>query len=226
MRKHSYQGQGFVEYILLIILILLVILGALDVSGVSLKTLYCKVINSLGAKPALCNTSLFQDDFNNLDQWTIVSGTWSIQSGKLCGGPGEGKIFVNIDGASDYAINLNGAQLSAGNGYGLYFRATNFQAVNGYNFQYDPGYPGFLFREWYKSNEYAPAARVVPNNFNYYSQPHNIQVVVEGDTYTSYLDGTKLYTVNDSTYTSGGIGLRTWDSTTVCFDSIQVDPLP
>jgi hypothetical protein len=222
-------GQGLAEYMLVIILVVIIVIAVLQVGGISVKSLFCKIAQNLNSQPAVCSTSLFQDDFNNLNQWQIINGKWVIKDGKLCGGPGgEGKIFAPIPGAKNYVVSLKGAKLDSGNGYGLFFRANNFQNVSGYDFQYDPGFQGYIFREWYNGYEYAPPSqgRYTLNNANYYSQAHDIKMVVQDSTYTAYVDDQKVYSVTDPTYSQGGIGLRVWDSTTVCFDSIQVDPIP
>lgn len=219
------KGQGLVEYTLVIVLVVIIVITILQLTGTSVKGLFCKAVNGLGSHPAFCSTSLFEDDFNNLNQWTIASGKWTIKDGKLCGS-GDGRIYAKVPDATDYVITLNGAKLDSGNGYGLYFRATNFAKVNGYNFQYDPGASGFLFREWYQGNEFAATSFVKKTNYDFYSQPHDIKVVVQGNTFTTYVDNVKVHQVTDPTYTEGGIGLRTWDSTSACFDSVQVNPLP
>jgi len=224
--KFLRKGQGFAEYTIMIALVLIIVISSLQLTGVSIKGLFCQAVIGLGGKPGLCSASLFQDDFNNLDQWKIISGKWKTDDGKLCGGPGEGRMFTDIPGAKDYVISLNGAKLDGGNGFGLYFRASNFSNVNGYDFQFDPGAAGFLFRRWYQGNELPAQSYVHKTDYDYYSQPHDIKVVVQGDTFTTFIDGIQVNKVTDSTYTDGGIGLRTWDNTTVCFDSIQVDPLP
>ncbi len=225
-KDRSFQrGQGFVEYALVIVLVAVVAILVLQIFGISLKDVFCASMQAIGAQPAACSSSLFQDDFTDLSQWTVIKGKWTNKNGQLCGGPGEGQLFAAID-ATDYEVVLSGAKLDKGDGYGLFFRSTNFQKVSGYNFQYDKGAGGYLFREWYQGSEFSPHVSVRKTNYDYYSQPHDIKVVVQGSTYTAFVDGQQVYTVTDSTYSTGGIGLRTWDATEVCFDSIQVNPLP
>ncbi len=224
-RKRAEYAQGLVEYALLIVLVVLAIILALSIAGVSLKDVYCLIAQKLGAQPAACTGALFSDDFDTLSGWQIISGKWEIKNGKLCNANG-GQIFKPLPGAGDYVINLNGAKLDQGNGYGIFFRADNFKQVNGYTFQYDPGLRGFAFREWYQGREFAPSALYKPGNYDYYSSPHDIQVVVQGNTFTAYVDGQQVVKTTDPTYRQGSIGLRSWDSSVVCFDSISVNALP
>jgi fructan beta-fructosidase len=223
--KRNSLGQSLVEYALLIVLIALIVILVLSLLGVNLTDVYCYISEKLGTQPAVCTGSLFSDDFNNLSNWEIISGKWEIKNGKLCTS-GSGQIFKPLKGASDYVINLNGAKLDKGNGYGVFFRADNFKKVNGYTFQYDPGLSGMVFREWYHGNEFSPSAYYKPGAYDYYSSPHDIQIVVKGNTYTTFVDGKQVVQTTDSTYTEGGIGLRSWDSSVVCFDSITVNALP
>ncbi|MCS7011154.1 MAG: DUF1080 domain-containing protein [Anaerolineales bacterium] len=225
-RSMLHPGQGLVEYGLIILLVVLVALLVLSLSGVSLKDIYCFLAEKIGSRPVTCAASLFSDDFNDLSRWTVVSGKWEIKNGQLCTSQ-PGRIFVPIEDADNYVIQLNGAKLDQGNGYGIYFRADNFKAVNGYTFQYDPGLQGFAFREWYQGNEFSPSGLYrLPKTYDYYSAPHDIKVVVQGNSYTAFVDGQQVLSMSDSTYTKGGIGLRTWDATVVCFDSITVNRLP
>jgi hypothetical protein len=220
------KGQGIIEYAVLMVLVGAVVAGGMQLAGVSAKSLFCKAATGVsGSTPGSCSSSLFQDNFQgNLNQWTPVSGVWTTTNKKLCNSNG-GMIFAPI-AASNYVVTLTNANLTSGNGYGLFFRSTNFASVNGYDFQYDPGYPGLLFREWYQGSEMAPAAVNKPTNFNYYSQAHTISIVVQGSTFTASMDGAQVLQMTDPSYTTGGIGLRTWDSSVVCFDSIAVTPLP
>jgi hypothetical protein len=145
----------------------------------------------------------------------------------LLGGPGEGRIFhVNLS-QGDYTITVNGAVLNQGNGYGIWFRATNVEKVNGYTFQYDPGhgYGAFIMRKWVNGNELSPFAVAYAPGYNWTTTPRQVQIVAKGNTFTAYVDGKQVLQGTDSTYTQGGVGFRTWDNTTARFGNISVDPL-
>lgn len=159
-----------------------------------------------------------------MSQWQIVRGHWLARDGYLHGGPGEGRIFRGLS-QSDYVITVNGAVLNQGNGYGLWFRATDFDRVNGYTFQYDPGYGAFIMRKWVNGNELSPFAMARAPGYGWYNTPRQIQIAVKGNTFTAYIDGRQVLQGTDSTYASGGIGFRTWSNTTARFDNISVDPL-
>ncbi|MCX7839401.1 MAG: DUF1080 domain-containing protein [Anaerolineae bacterium] len=216
------RGQGTVEYVLIIAIFILSVILALSLFGVDVQGMYCQIVRNIGWEQG-CG-SYFSDDFNNLSQWQIISGSWQTKDGSLLGGPGEGRIFHNLS-QSDYVITVNGAVLNQGNGYGIWFRATNFSKVNGYTFQYDPGYGAFIMRKWVNGSELTPFAVARAPGYNWYNTPRQVQIVVKGNTFTAYIDGKQVLQGTDSTYTSGGVGFRTWSTTTARFDKISVDPV-
>ncbi|MBM3128563.1 MAG: DUF1080 domain-containing protein [Chloroflexi bacterium] len=221
-RSHQ-AGQGMTEYSLLLVLFLLGVILVLTLFGVDLQGAYCRVVSAVGFANA-CG-SYFSDDFGNLGNWKIVNGNWQTKDGDLVGGPGEGRIFHDLS-HGDYTITVNGAVLNQGNGYGLWFRATNTSNVNGYTFQYDPGYAGgaFIMRKWVNGNELSPFAVARAPGYNWYGTSRDIQIVAKGSTFTAYVDGKPVLQGSDSTYTHGGVGFRTWSSTTARFGKISVDP--
>lgn len=216
------RGQGAAEYALIVAIIILGIILTLAVFGTDVQGMYCRAVSSIGFSQA-CG-SYFSDDFNNLSAWQIVMGKWQAKDGELLGGPGEGRIFRHLS-QSDYVITVNGAVLDQGNGYGIWFRASNVEKVNGYTFQYDPGYGAFIMRKWVNGNELTPFAVARAPGYNWYNTPRQVQIVVKGNTFTAYIDGKQVLQGTDSTYTSGGIGFRTWSNTTAHFDKISVDPI-
>ena len=125
---------------------------------------------------------------------------------------------------SDYTVSLTKASLTAGNGYGIYFRATNVGAgINGYAFQYDPGAGGFVIRKWVNGVEINPAiAYVSKPGYDWYSSPHTLEIKTVGNKFYGYVDGVLMLSGTDSTYTTGGAGIRTWDSTNFCADAFSV----
>jgi hypothetical protein len=225
--KYAEPGQGLVEYSLILVLVVVAALLALNAFGLTVTEVYCEIARALGATETC--SSYFSDDFDgDLNDWVKVRGTWELKDGQLCGGPSEGRIFADVP-QSDYIVNIKGADLSQGNGYGVYFRSNDYNNVDGYNFQYDPGWGGgaFLTRKWVNGNELSPLSSNRVPGYDWYNTPHDVQIKVEGSTYTTYVDGQQVAQATDNSYSGdGGIGLRTWDNTKVCFDSVSIDPLP
>ena len=129
---------------------------------------------------------------------------------------------------SDYVINLNGVTITQGNGYGVYFRATLVDnKVSGYAFQYDPGAGNvLLIRPWVEGSEVMTPIARVPISSTIYNVPHNFKIVVKGNTFTVFMDGAQVMTAQDGAYPTGGVGLRSWDSTSGCLNDFSIGQTP
>jgi Flp pilus assembly pilin Flp len=225
--KHRQPGQSMVEVGVIIALMALAVVLVLSTAGVNINAALCRVANAFGAGQT-CGL-LFSEDFNNLDAWEKVRGNWNLEDGQLCGGPGEGRIFTPIE-EDNYRVKVDQSQLFRGNGYGVFFRSTDVNRLDGYSFQYDPGYDrgSFIIRKWVNGNELSqPIARArAPQGYDWYDTNRQIDLEVNGDNFAVSIDGQQVLTAQDSTYPSGGIGFRTWSNTKACFDDLSVEALP
>ncbi len=90
----------------------------------------------------LRSKEVWSEDFPDLDRWDFTVGRrWRAEGGKLCAGPrGEHRGFTGDESWADYTVHVNVAEQYRDNGYGVYFRISNEPRINGYAFQYDPGY--------------------------------------------------------------------------------------
>jgi pectate lyase len=228
--RHS---QSMAEYGLILVLGAAVAIVALTAFGVSLEDMYCGVVGVLGGEPATCTDDvIWTEAFDDLDDWNITNGRkWNNEDGQLCIGPGgEHRGFTGEDGWDDYTINVNTANLDHGNGYGVYFRVSDESDIDGYVFQYDPGYRGggypngaFLIRKMVDGEEAPPiATSAAPADFEWYDVDRQVSVEVQGDTFTAFLDGEEVVQGTDSQFATGRVGLRTWDGSLGCFDDLTV----
>ncbi len=210
------KGQGLIEYALIIALIAVITMGAVAATGTSIKEVYCRAISAFGSDAC-------QQTRQELNDWNEIFGHWSYDDGKVCG-KRNGRIFANDFSGDDYVVNIDSATLSKGNGYGVYFRTSDESAVDGYNFQYDPGWGGgaFLFRKWVNGHELPPIAVQRMPGYDWHGTPREIQIEVVGDTFTAYVDGKEMLSASDDTYSEGGVGLHTWNKTQACFEGISV----
>jgi Flp pilus assembly pilin Flp len=235
MKKYS-SGQGLVEYALLLALIAAGVMLSLSAFGINLHDVYCKTAESLGKADA-CEVASAQefcgDDFDSGDisDWHSRYHPPTTQEGQLC--MDHYAMMFNAcsekKNKSDYTVEVENAVLTKGNGYGIFFRVSDAEGrPNGYIFQYDPGYWGgaFLFRKWIHGRETAPFAVVRARDYEWYNTPRDVKVVVQGNTFTAYIDGEEILTATDDTYTEGSAGLRTWDRTQVCFDKFSMTTSP
>jgi len=239
--KHicSEHGQTVLEVSLLIALLILLIVGSIPSLRQSVISVFIRTEGALSQEldepfdsspdsPRI----LWSDDLQNLNQWTILQGNWEATDGFIRNtSDREGRIMTNFSG-EDFVVNIEVAHLLRGNGYGVWLRANNVSSdnhtqINGYTFQYDPGYLGgeFIIRKWENGQEQEPLARVSGEGYDW-NDPHAIRVIVQGDTFTVFVDGEEKMTAQDSSYSSGYVGLRTWSDTRVEFSGFTVEALP
>lgn len=222
MKRLSWTGNGqsMTEITILLGLVAAVAIASLTLTGEGTRDALCRAAGAFGSN---CS-DLFVDNFAHLDNWTIQNGRWQVRDGRLCI-EGTGRIYYSLN-RSDYVIDINLARISQGNGYGIFFRDSGGPAFNGYTFQYDPGYGkgAFIFRKWINGRELSvPIARVdAPTGYNWYGSDRQVRVEVRGDTFTAFIDGQLVVQARDTTFTQGGIGLRSWDATSVCFDDLRI----
>ncbi|MEI6845804.1 MAG: family 16 glycoside hydrolase [Candidatus Firestonebacteria bacterium] len=177
------------------------------------------------------------ENFNdgNANGWASYNAKlWSVIDGKYYGGRSspagaENKTFFGDPTWTDYNITLD-AKLINGPGYGIYFRASDYNAVDGYCFQYDPGWQNgtFIVRKITNGGESNPIATYsLPTGYDWRGSEKNIKIEVSGSTYKFYVGdvnggSSPVMTVTDSTFTSGAIGLRTWSSSYASFDNVNI----
>lgn len=228
------KGQGLVEYALLVVLVAIALILILQLTGVRLSDVYCSVASGITGEETCTQggENYCSDDFSSeLDGWDTLTGAWKSGDGQVCTA-GSAWAFNQCSlemNVSNYTVSLDGVSLTKGNGYGIVFRASEAgKKFNGYTFQYDPGYGGgaFIFRKWVNGRELSPFAVAPASGFDWYGSPKDVQLVVNGNQFTAYVDGQPVLTGSDSTYTEGGVGLRSWDGSEVCFDNFSIGPVP
>lgn len=229
MKKTGFYGQALIEYALILVLISIVVILTLSLLGVSIGDVFCKVAGGLNLSACAKPTEYCKDNFNNADDTQGVTGSWKFGNGQACvNGQSQfyNKCSMSTMTETDYTVTLENAVLTQGNGYGVFFRVTETKkGINAYVFQYDPGAKGFVFRKWVNGKEIYPSiAQVSTPNYDWYGKPHKLEVRVVGDTFTGYLDGVAILTGKDSTYTTGGVGVRTWDGTKLCTGGLTINP--
>ena len=222
-------GQSTAEYALLLALVAVSAILILTVLGADVQSMYCTVVGIFGAGPEECAIGLlWEDAMDNFDLWDLARGRdWESRDGQGCvDGGGEHRGFAGDETWDDYTVEVGGAEMSKGRGYGVYFRTTNPTAPDGYVFQYDRGYyssGAFLIRPVSGGRELPPIKAVhAPDDFEWYGTSRDISIRVEGDTFTASVDGNEVLRVQDSRYPEGQIGLRSWGGSRVCFDHVAV----
>jgi Flp pilus assembly pilin Flp len=186
--------------------------------------------------PGRENEEFFYDDFDpDIEtewEWHEVGWNkdWVLEDGSYVGGAnggGEYRTFAGAESWTDYVVEVK-ANLLQGSGYGIYFRATDPEAVDAYVFQYDENYGAgaFIVRKVENGSEQSPIGVTwAPEDYNWYNQDRVVTVRVQGDTFVASIDGEPVLTTSDPSFVSGGVGLRTWASTIASFDYVKVTPL-
>jgi len=227
-----HYGQGLVEYVLLLALLVIGAVLIMSLMGVSVSDAYCRAANTISPGKACKEVKTYcQDNFDgNTSGWQNVSGSTTTQGGQMCFSGGLqalNKCSTQMS-QSDYEINMKGVTLTQGNGYGTYFRSTlTGSGLNGYAFQYDPGAGNkLLIRRWANGAEIISPIAMVPISSTVFNAPHDFKIVAKGSTFTVFMDGVQVMTAQDSTYPTGGVGLRSWDSTSACLNDFSIGQIP
>ncbi len=224
------NGQTLIEYGLVIAVIILVIILSVPSLRESILSVFDRYQDTIEDAGEMWHSStyVYSETFDNMDQWTVSSGEYEIdEEGRLANTKsGEGRIFTDYYG-DDFQMNIDVAQLTQGQGYGIWFRSTNTgedERINGYTFQYDPGYGrgAFLLRKWEDGREQSPFGRVNAPDYDW-NAVHNVTLKVEGDQFTAYIDGEVAVTGSDDSYSSGTVGFRTWGNSRSYFDNINIE---
>lgn len=226
MKTHE-KGQGLLEYALLISLIALSVILTLQIMGVSLSSAFCDVAAAINLTSVCAPKAICEDSFDNLENWKSYYGKPELKESRICLNYGTQVYNTCSMNAKqqDYTIQVRDAVLYQGDGYGIFFRTTyNQKGANGYIFQYDPGLKAFVIRKWINGKEiWQPIAKTpIPPGYPIYNTPHTIEIRVQGNLFTVFIDGQQMLQAEDDTYTEGGIGFRTWDKTEFCADQIQM----
>ncbi len=233
-KKARFRAQGLLEYALLISLLVIGVGLVLSLFGVSVSGVYCNVAKSLGSQEACAAKKVFCNDAFDaaLSGWQSSQQKPSVKDGQMCFSSGTQSLnqcSVEMK-KNDYTVKMDDVNLNTGNGYGVFFRATDTaNGLNGYVFQYDPGlkssqYPNgaFIIRKWVNGREIWEPIATAPMGADVYNVPHDFEVTANGDTLTVTMDGQKILTAKDDTYASGGTGIRSWDSTSACMANFSV----
>ena len=231
----NQRGQGIPEYAMLIAAVALIVIGILSLLGIRVRDVYCEIAQKLGYEGS-CNNLIFFDDFGSGDDnWYSFYGNddnWTFDNGddpNLCHtGAGGDVLLAEGSEGSNYNISTD-ANLSSGNGYGLHFRTTknDVDRIEGYTFQYDPGYGGgqFIMRKWVNGYELWPpfAAAKPTDGFDWHNVDRHVEVEADGDVFTAKVDGEEVLVGTDDSYPEGDAGIRAWGSSQACFDNFTVE---
>jgi prepilin-type N-terminal cleavage/methylation domain-containing protein len=170
---------------------------------------------------------LYASSFDNMDGLKILLGSWTLANGQLSptGAAGEHRVSLGVGTWTDFQIDVT-ATLLSGPGYGIYYRSNGQTNISGYVFQFDPGLGNrFVVRKVVNGVEQTQFQSAnMPAGFNLNAQ-HQISVKVVGTQQYMMVDGVVVLQFQDSTFTSGTAGLRSWSNTQAVFEDVVVRPI-
>lgn len=189
-------------------------------------TIGCSVHYWSSPTPSNNQETLFSSDFDDMKGMAIIMGGGTIENGNLVLDHKkywQNRVAFGDNNWKDYEITVN-ATLKKGNGYGVYYRSDGKRNITGYIFQYDPGLGNkFVVRKVINGREKSPfQIAKMPKNFPVHNQSHEVNISVKGDSFTIKVDGEVIFNFNDTTFSSGSAGFRTWSKSYVQFHSVQV----
>lgn len=229
-------GQSLVEYSLLLLLIAVIVIGGVWFAGLTVSVLYGRAATELQVpteEPTPHAAPTPTPESVSWEEWYEERGSgWHTQEDQYCQeSRGEHRSSYGAENWSDYLIGVK-AILYRGNGFGIYFRATDVKHADAYIFQYDPGWSCygsrgcFIYRKIVGGRERYPFATASPPaGYEWHGVVRDFEVRVEGDTFITFIDGDEVLRATDSEYAHGQVGLRTWDSSEVCFSQFHVSLL-
>lgn len=171
--------------------------------------------------------------------WKTTLGSPSIsETGIEMPKPGETRVLSLRPRATQDVVIETNAQLTAGDGYGFWFRTSNLEGrPSGLTFQYDPRWKGsFLIRLWQNGTECGNPIAITPFPAGLkINGEHRIVMSAKDDEMWATLNGVRLFSVpslkeiiasNTCGYaspTGTQVGLRKWTSSTVIFKDISIN---
>ena len=178
--------------------------------------------------------TVFADSFSSAktsaSNWDFNNADCKVHDNALYLGPSAANLVA-------YALNSTftdgtiafDATLNTGWGLGIMFHLSADPvkgAYNGYSFQYDEGYStgAFLLRKIVNGVELDQPliVNLTPAGYPWYGVNKHFELTTKGSLITAKIDGKVVLSFSDSSYTTGGVGLRAWSGPSVSIQNFNV----
>jgi hypothetical protein len=155
---------------------------------------------------------LFRDDFNNLSNWTIINGVWTVSGGVLQGvAPNQNcLIWAGNTAWTNYQLSTNASKLNSGNVIGIVVRYTNTDNFYwmglgcwGHKYSISKMVDGV-------GTELASSGSISTVEVGRW---YMISAVVVDNTLQFFVDGVKVLEVQDTSLSNGAVGFITYNGT-------------
>jgi uncharacterized repeat protein (TIGR02543 family) len=178
------------------------------------------------SEPERIEPATFTDDFTNGDNWLTSQGSSSIAAGELIvPSAGGTKVYLNNTDAllwNDYSYSADVTLTANGSNAGLMVRSSDEEGnsdSNSYYFGITPNNSyqiGHFDKAWHEITVGAADTGV--------SQTRNLEVRAYKNNLAFYIDGKKVYQMNNNSHDAGRVGVRTWHQA-FKVDNVEVRPL-
>lgn len=162
-------------------------------------------------------------EFRTTDQWNVAGGTLE--------GSGNGFVLTNDSFSGDVIIQARMSMEGDKSGLALLYMAeddgssSRSYPTSGYGFQIDPGLGNQLVLRKFTGTSESVLEKVdFPAGFDI-TKDHDVQVEVSGNRHVVSVDGVVYIDYEEdssSAYTSGQVGVRSWDGDTGSVDDLTV----
>lgn len=178
--------------------------------------------------------ALFRDDFEDVQEsqgrWEDVSGSWNISNGvynQSNDKAGVDAVSYAGENMTDFVIEVKINVISSKTGSNT--ALIIFRYVDSGNYYYFGVRYELTTNAIYLSKLVGGALEIIylgnlPEKLSYNTW-HTLKVKVNGTNIKCYIDDVLMIDRDDSQFSMGKIGLRTWEAS-ACFDDIRVYPLP
>jgi Flp pilus assembly pilin Flp len=238
----SLQGQGLVEYAIIIVLVALVaILGLLLLSDTATQWLM-QTACAVGGIGCGANDDTIAIDFGKdeaLQGWMVGEfigrdREFWVEDGRLHSDPGAFMLYRNYAGRDYTAIavepRLETFRPDVNQGFSVAFRAEDINGrLNGYTFRIyhnvNSGQQAIYFSKVVEGRTMWPALNWsrLPDTFDW-QQPGDVKIEVVGNTFTAYINGQQVMQASDDTFESGQAGLVNMGNSDFSFKGFIIDP--
>jgi Flp pilus assembly pilin Flp len=242
-RSAKEHGQGLVEYALILVLVSSIVAVSLHLTGTSIREIFTRALCEIQGEED-CQAQVFLEeefseetefDFSSWETglWRKKNNEWWLEDGKLVSDKDASILFDQIiDGA--YSVLISGVDLlnesNKKQGVSLHFNSSyEDKNFSGYALQIVSEKKGdfIYFQEYSKGKPIKPDLTKklrLPLDFNW-DNPVDIQVDVQGDTFTGYVNGQMVIQAQDSTYSQGQVGIASGKDSEISVDAITVQSL-
>jgi len=174
---------------------------------------------------------IFQDDFSsgNLNDWTILNGSWSVINGEMCATSDAAMITPNTGTLTSYVFTCD-ARFQAGLAWGIDFRYLD--NLNRLRLDFAPGAPNQLNVNIYQNGVLAAQPyHGTCLQYGSYTAQHYCKFVVDGPDFQVYFGNNpnNLDLLCDTTFTpftSGTVRYQVWGyppNVWSCFDNVLIE---